>query len=137
MKFTNEEISDGDREKYQAIGINYITDWHWTINQDRDIFLKIIANYREEPPDFPPYKHNDWLYFYRGKVMEFSSRIYLRDDKEHKIKKDTFILRYIISSTIPEEEKEESFSILKEALRIHGGYGFSSQTEPTDFIFDF
>ena len=136
MKFTNERISNADREKYQAMGVNFGIARDWAINQDRDVFLMITDNYREDP-DFPPYKHNDWLYFYRGTMMKFSSCIYLRDDKEHKIKEDTFILRYIISSTIPEEEKEESFSILKEALRIHGRYGFSSQTEPTDFIFEF
>ena len=137
MKFTNERISNADREKYQAIGIDFGIARYWAINQDRDIFVNKTVNYREEPPDFPPYILNDWLYFYRGKVMEFSSRIYLRDDKEHKIKKDTFILRYIISSTIPEEEKENAFSMLKEALKIHGEYGFPSQTEPTDFIFEF
>ena len=117
MKFTNERISNADREKYQAMGINFGIARDWAINQDRDIFLMITDNYREDP-DFPPYKHNDWLYFYRGTMMKFSSCIYLRDDKEHKI-------------------KEESFSILKEALRIHGRYGFPSQTEPTDFIFEF
>ena len=135
MKFTNERISNADREKYQAMGVNFGIARYWAINQDRDIFVNKTVNYREEPPDFPPYKFNDWLYFYKGEVMEFSSCIYLRNDGKYK--EDTFILRYIISSTIPEEEKEESFSILKEALRIHGRYGFPSQTEPTDFIFEF
>lgn len=135
MKFTNERISNADREKYQAMGVNFGIARYWAINQDRDILVNKTVNYREEPPDFPPYKFNDWLYFYKGEVMEFSSCIYLRNDGKYK--EDTFILRYIISSTIPEEEKEESFSILKEALRIHGRYGFSSQTEPTDFIFEF
>ena len=117
------------------MGVNFGIARYWAINQDRDILVNKTVNYREEPPDFPPYKFNDWLYFYKGEVMEFSSCIYLRNDGKYK--EDTFILRYIISSTIPEEEKEESFSILKEALRIHGRYGFSSQTEPTDFIFEF
>ena len=67
--------------------------------------------------------------------MKFKSCIYLRNDGKYK--EDTFILHHIISSTIPEDKKEESFSLLKEALRIHGGYGFPSQTEPTDFIFEF
>jgi len=69
--------------------------------------------------------------------MEFSSCIYLRNDRKHKIRKDTFILRYIISSTITDEEKEESLSVLKEALRIHGGYGFPEHQQPTNFIFEF
>ena len=69
--------------------------------------------------------------------MEFSSCIYLRSDRKHKIRKDTFILRYIISSTITDEEKEESLSVLKEALRIHGGYGFPEHQQPTNFIFEF
>ena len=137
MKFTNERISNADREKYQAMGVNFGIARYWAINQNRDIFVNKTVNYREEPPDSPPYILNNWLYFYRGKVMEFSSCIYLRDDKEHKIKEDTFILRYIIASTIPNEEKEESFSALKEALRIHGICGFPSKTEPTDFIFEF
>jgi hypothetical protein len=135
MKFTNERISNADREKYQAMGINFGIARYWAINQDRDIFVNKTVNYREEPPDFPPYKFNDWLYFYKGEVMEFSSCIYLRNDGKYK--EDTFILRYIISSTIPEDKKEECFSLLKEALRIHGRYGFPSQTEPTDFIFEF
>ena len=77
MKFTNERISNADREKYQTMGIDFGIAEDWAINQDRDIFLMITGNYREEP-DFPPYKFNDWLYFYKGKVMEFSSCIYLR-----------------------------------------------------------
>ena len=136
MKFTNERISNADREKYQSMGIDFDMIWYWTINQDRNIFLIKTQNYREDP-DFPPYNFNDWLYFYKGKVMEFSSCIYLRNDRKHKIKKDTFILRYIISSTIPNEEKEESLSVLKEALRIHGGYGFPEHQQPTNFIFEF
>ena len=136
MKFTNEIISNADREKYQAIGIDFGIARYWTINQNRDIFLMITVNYRADP-DFPPYELNDWLYFYKGKVMEFSSCIYLRNDRKHKIRKDTFILRYIISSTIPDEEKEESLSVLKEALRIHGGYGFPEHQQPINFIFEF
>ena len=134
MKFTNERISNADRDKYQSMGIDFDMIWYWTINQDRNIFLIKTQNYREDP-DFPPYKFNDWLYFYKGEVMEFSSCIYLRNDGKYK--EDTFILRYIISSTIPEDKKEECFSLLKEALRIHGRYGFPSQTEPTNFIFEF
>ena len=134
MKFTNERISDADREKYQAIGIDFGIARYWTINQNRDIFLMIAVNYRADP-DFPPYEFNDWLYFYKGEVMEFSSCIYLRNDGKYK--EDTFILRYIISSTIPEEEKEKSLSVLKEALRIHGGYGFPEHQQPTNFIFEF
>jgi len=136
MKFTNEIISNADREKYQSMGIDFDMIWYWTINQDRNIFLIKTQNYREDP-DFPPYNFNDWLYFYKGKVMEFSSCIYLRNDRKHKIRKDTFILRYIISSTITDEEKEESLSVLKEALRIHGGYGFPEHQQPTNFIFEF
>jgi len=136
MKFTNERISNADREKYQSMGIDFDMIWYWTINQDRNIFLIKTQNYREDL-GFPPYNFNDWLYFYKGKVMEFSSCIYLRNDRKHKIRKDTFILRYIISSTITDEEKEESLSVLKEALRIHGGYGFPEHQQPTNFIFEF
>lgn len=67
--------------------------------------------------------------------MKFTSQIYLRNDGKYK--KDTFILHHITSSTIPEDKKEECFSLLKEALKIHGRYGFPSQTEPTNFIFEF
>ena len=134
MKFTNERISNADREKYQSMGIDFDMIWYWTINQDRNIFLIKTQNYREDP-DFPPYKFNDWLYFYKGEVMEFSSCIYLRNDGKYK--EDTFILRYIISSTIPEDKKEECFSLLREALRIHGRYGLPSKTKPTNFIFEF
>ena len=126
MKFTNERISNADRDKYQSMGIDFDMIWYWTINQDRNIFLIKTQNYREDP-DFPPYKFNDWLYFYKGEVMEFSSCIYLRNDGKYK--EDTFILRYIISSTIPEDKKE--------ALRIHGRYGLPSKTKPTNFIFEF
>ena len=134
MKFTNERISNADRDKYQSMGIDFDMIWYWTINQDRNIFLIKTQNYREDP-DFPPYKFNDWLYFYKGEVMEFSSCIYLRNDGKYK--EDTFILRYIISSTIPEDKKEECFSLLKEALRIHGRYVLPSKTKPTNFIFEF
>ena len=113
MKFTNEIISNADREKYQAIGIDFGIARYWTINQNRDIFLMITVNYRADP-DFPPYELNDWLYFYKGKVMEFSSCIYLRNDRKYKIRKDTFILRYIISSSIPDDEIDDSFFMLKE-----------------------
>ena len=118
MKFTNERISNADREKYQTMGIDFGIAEDWAINQDRDIFLMITGNYRADP-DFPPYELNDWLYFYKGKVMEFSSCIYLRNDRKHKIRKDTFILRYIISSSIPDDEIDDSFFMLKEALKVH------------------
>ena len=36
-----------------------------------------------------------------------------------------------------DEEKEESLSVLKEALRIHGGYGFPEHQQPINFIFEF
>ena len=136
MEFTNERISNADREKYQTMGIDFGIAEDWAINQDRDVFLMITGNYREEP-DFPPYKFNDWLYFYKGKVMEFSSCIYLRNDRKHKIRKDTFILRYIISSSIPDDEIDDSFFMLKEALKVHGKYGFPDKTRLTDFIFEF
>ena len=125
MKFTNERISNADREKYQTMGIDFGIAEDWA-----------TGNYREEP-DFPPYKFNDWLYFYKGKVMEFSSCIYLRNDRKHKIRKDTFILRYIISSSIPDDEIDDSFFMLKEALKVHGKYGFPDKTRLTDFIFEF
>jgi hypothetical protein len=38
MKFTNERISNADREKYQSMGIDFGFTQYWTINQDRDIF---------------------------------------------------------------------------------------------------
>ena len=36
MKFTNERISNADREKYQSMGIDFDMIWYWTINQDRN-----------------------------------------------------------------------------------------------------
>lgn len=133
MKFTNEIISNADREKYQSMGIDFGIARYWTINQDRNIFLMINTNYREDP-DFPPYKFNGWLFFWKGDVMKFTSRIYLRNDDKYK--EDAFIL-HMVSSTIPEDKKEECFSLLKEALRIHGRYGLPSKTKPTNFIFEF
>ena len=65
MKFTNEIISNADREKYQSMGIDFGFTQYWTINQDRDIFLIKISNYREDP-DFPPYQFYKWLFFFKG-----------------------------------------------------------------------
>jgi hypothetical protein len=53
------------------------------------------------------------------------------------LSKDTFILRYIISSSIPDDEIDDSFFMLKEALKVHGKYGFPDKTRLTDFIFEF
>ena len=138
MKFTNERISNADREKYQSMGIDFGFTQYWTINQDRDIFLIKISNYREDP-DFPPYQFYKWLFFLRGKIVKFLSRVYLRNDKNYK--KNTFSI-YIDSfipedRKVPDNKKEESLSLLKEALRVHGLFGFPEHTQPTNFIFEF
>ena len=77
--------------------------------------------------------------FLRGKIVNFLSRVYLRNDKNYK--KNTFSI-YIDSfipedRKVPDNKKEESLSLLKEALRVHGLFGLPEHTQPTNFIFEF
>lgn len=125
MGFVNERISAGDAEKYglaeidqQYFGRTRARDW--TIDRDREIYLRHVASEREERQGFVT-----WNFFWSGDLIEFvahASDIY--DSPDRTFGKITWnIERYGILDQSRRKEflarEDEFFVLLKEALMVY------------------
>lgn len=131
MAFINEYISDEDRKKYNIdeIDQNYVVgatrSRSWTVDKERDIYLRNVANGREE------FSHlTDWTFYWSGELIAFrmevknTSRIEKGHARAHKV-----ITRIDIPDDL-QEQRQEIINDIQMALEAYrdGGVFAKSKT---------
>lgn len=125
MAFVNEFIPESDITKYGIVEINtyYFKSSfrpHWTIDRERDIYLRQVATGREEFAD-----QLTFTLYWKGTLIE----VRLLEDGGVSPGGERWSEFKLNSIQIPEElsaQREEILSDLKEALTAYNGGGVYS-----------
>lgn len=125
MSFVNERISTEDVEKYglEAIDRSYMGRTRardWTIDKEREIYLRNVASEREERQGF-----ETWNFYWQGDLIEFVAHVsdIVKTPDRTSAKITWNIERYGILDQSRRKEflaKEvQFFALLKEALMAY------------------
>lgn len=135
MTFINEYISIQDIEKYQikAVDKSFLKDEEhpqWTIDRDRDIYLRYISNEREELSNRLTY-----YFFWKGSPIVVTIDAYTNNigSELHW----HYELRKIDIPPLSISSKDHIIDDLKEALKTHGVRGVYSNNRKFTVNFDF
>lgn len=137
MAFINEYISEEDRKKYNideidkgyVVGATLARDW--TVDKERDIYLRNVANGREDYSNL-----SDWTFYWSGELIKFRMEIIQtgRGEKGHK-----WAHKKITKIEIPESlqaERERIIQGIREALDVYKSGGVFSKAKTYDLTLD-
>lgn len=136
MAFVNEFIPDSDFVTYGIAAINryYLkSDFrpHWTIDRERDIYLREVAAGREEFSG----DHTYTLYW-KGDLIKLELREQGETYPDLTARREYALLEFHLPSHL-NEKRDEILSDLKEALIARNGAGVYSADVSTKATFNF
>lgn len=127
--FKNEAIREEDFERYglEAVAKKYRTingvGWlEWTIDRDRDMYLKKLSNGREEEDGI-----DKWIFVWRGKVAYFIESVKATGGGlggDGWVDRD---ISYISIDGAMLSVRREMETAIKEAFEVYGGAGLYSR----------
>ena len=141
MTFVNEEVPEQDIEKYglRAINKQFLKgdfDYRWTIDRQRNIYLRWMHSNREEPSE------NEFSFYWKGTLLKI--RLKSRGEGVRGGKgSTTWAIVPRLGSTslwLPEElasKREEIIADLKDALRAFKDFGLGSTIADHTAYFEF
>lgn len=137
MGFINEEVPEQDIEKYGLRSINkkfLVGDfgYEWTIDRERDIYLRWMRCDREEPSE------TDFSFYWKGILLKI--RLKRRGEGVRGGKGSTTWKLLNSPLSLPDElesNREEIIADLKEALRAFKDFGIDSAIVDHTAYFEF
>jgi hypothetical protein len=129
MGFVNEYISDVDVKKYnlKEVDKKYVVGGvcarDWTIDRDRDIYLRMVSRGREEIAH-----QTTWTFFWNGELIEVGIDFI---DSTGGVGKPSWGRKRIRKLTLPDSlanRREEVIEDLKEALTAYKDGGVFSKS---------
>jgi len=140
MTFINEYLSEDDYKKYidpykARSGVKSLFLEDWTIDRERESFLTLTHTAREDMYE-GDYSITFWLFLWKGEYIRFEQHQPIGE----KVAKHHFKVTNIIKKIdIPESltNKEELFTVLKEAMDVNEGSGiFGSEKNKCEITLD-
>jgi hypothetical protein len=136
MAFINEFISEADFEKYGISAINQ--QWckldfrsHWTIDRERDVYVREVASDREEFG-----RHKKYTLYWKGTLiiekLEVHGAVNLMDVGNPHYKLLSIGIPHVLAG-----KRAEILQDLKEALTVFGGGGVHATETIANVTFDF
>ncbi len=139
MAFVNERISEDDRKKY---GLDEVNKWlsnkgkvpnrDWTIDHERDIYLREIDRGREE------YSHKStWHFCWRGELMTVCLETISAGGERgghgwsHYKLVDCYMKGFFVPDHLA-DRREEIIEDLKDALTAYKGGGIHSTRKTSE-----
>ena len=130
VAFVNEYISDEDKQAYgiEAINENFVvggtTARDWTIDRERDIYLRIVATGREEIAH-----QSTWTLYWHGELIVVDLSLVDAVGSDGKSGAVRYQLRQLRLPPYLDAQRDEVMSDLREALfayRDGGVYAVAS-----------
>ena len=137
MAFINEYIPEADVKKYGIEEINkkFIVGGtnsdQWTIDRDRDIYLRCVARGREE------FRHQStWTLYWKGTLLTVELDMISAGGERGGHGWSHYKLRFIGIPPSLEGKRDEIIADLREALAAYGGGGVYSTRTTSDTTLD-
>lgn len=136
MAFINEFISDSDAVAYDiaAISRHYLKSNykpHWTIDRERNIYLREVASGRDEYVG----DHTYTLYW-KGNLIETELRQTSGKNNDNVAWREYFLLNIALPAHLG-VSRSEILADLKEALAVRNGSGVYARGDQRQSIFNF